>query len=65
VLEASLRQKRAKRFTMRMTPEERRMLDDVAKRNGFAAADAVRLLIRNEHERGPEAFLWVKRSRDH
>jgi hypothetical protein len=40
---------RTEKFQMRLTPEEKRMLDAVADADGLSGSDAVRLLIRQRY----------------
>lgn len=45
--------RRVNGFEFRTTEEERRMLDELAERDGLARADVLRLLLRRAHR---EAF---------
>jgi Mobilization protein NikA len=45
---------RDEQFHMRLSQEERRMLDVVAERQGLSASDWVRQAIRQKYEGGPE-----------
>jgi hypothetical protein len=44
-------EERSERFAVRMTPDERRMLAELADESGLDAADIVRTLIREEYAR--------------
>lgn len=38
-------------FKLRMSPEDRRILEELAERNSLSVAGLIRLLVRTEHRR--------------